>query len=463
MESKTVELFEKDSVAVSVLKLAAPSIAGQIILVIYNMADTYFVGLLNSESMISSVTVSMPAFMLLSAISNLFGIGGGAAFSRALGCRDSKREGLICSSALIGCAAATAFFAAAVFAFKPDILNFLGARDPAVRAMSSVYLDMTVVFGGLFTALGGFFAHLLRAEGRSGAASTGVMLGGILNILLDPLFIFVLFGKERAVTAVAAATAVSNFIAFAFFIVLLKIRPTLLSFRLEGRLFGNGVFKEILTTGLPAFLMTLCENVSYAVLDNLMSANGVSAQAAVGVAKKINMLAHSTVRGLAQGVLPLIAYSYASGNVKRLRGTVRLTLIMAASVSGALMVIYMVFAPQLSDVFLEEGSVSIGLAAVFLRILCTGCPFSAFAYTVISFFHATGFGGRSFLLAVLRKGALDIPMMFIIGRALPVYGIVLATPFADICCAAVSAVLLARWFKKSINPVYPDSLCYNKK
>ena len=466
MDKERKELFETERITRSVARLALPSVIGQLILVVYNMADTYFVGLTQNEAMITAVTVCMPAFMVLSAIANLFGIGGGAVFSRALGRGELDKTATVCSISAAGCAVVTLTYTAAVALLRRPFLIFLGASSAIVMDMSMEYLMVTVCAGGLFTSLGAYLAHMVRAEGRSPQASAGVMLGGVLNIALDPLFMFAVFPADKAVLAVGTATAVSNLAAFIYYAVLLLGRKTMLSFSIPQAFTGfsdqkkRGVLRDILLTGFPAFLMTLCENISYAVLDNLMAAAGIAAQAAVGVAKKINMLAHSIVRGLAQGVLPLLAYTYAARNYSKLRRIVRLTCISAAGISAVIMAFYMVFAGQLVDIFLPAGSGSIAYGSAFLRILCAGCPFSAFAYTIISFFQAAGRSNMSFCLAVLRKGALDIPLMFLLGRVFPVYGIVAATPIADIVCCAVSAILIKRWFTFFCSGVSIYSLPY---
>ena len=191
----------------------------------------------------------------------------------------------------------------------------------------------------------------------------------------------------------------------------------------------------VLSAGLPACMMTLMENISYAVLDKLMSFHGLPMQTGIGVAKKINMLAHCIVRGIAQGSLPLIGYNFAAHNNRRMRESVKVAHTIAIGAAFLCMGGYLLYARQLTQVFIHHASSSLYYGTVFLIILCIGGPFSASAYTFISFFQAVGSGKRSFLLAILRKGIIDIPLMFLLGLCLPVYGIVLATPLADaICC-----------------------------
>ena len=155
-------------------------------------------------------------------------------------------------------------------------------------------------------------------------------------------------------------------------------------------------------------------------------------------------------RGMAQGVLPLIAYNYAAGDCRRMKAAVRISTAISISLSALCMAASLLFSRQLVGLFIQHESDSILYGARFLRILCLGGPFSACAYAIISFFQAVGEGRKSFLLAILRKGILDIPMMFILLRLIPVYGIVWATPVADILCCA-TALMLFTGFTGKLN------------
>ena len=182
----------------------------------------------------------------------------------------------------------------------------------------------------------------------------------------------------------------------------------------------QGIPFAVLSCGLPACLMTLLENISYAVLDHLMALSGVAMQAGLGVAKKVNMLSHSIVRGMAQGVLPLISYNYASGNHVRMRRAATLSMLISVALASLCMAVCLVFSEPLIALFIPHGTQSVRCGARFLRILCIGGPFSACAYAIISFFQAVGCGLRSFVLAILRKGLLDIPLMFLLRCFSPV-------------------------------------------
>ena len=449
MDGKNRYIFENAPVLRAVLRLALPTIMSQIILVVYNMADTFFISMTDSDIKLSAVTLCMPAFMILTAVANLFGVGGAAAISRANGAGKPRNAAWASAFSFYGCFFTTLIYSLLTGLTLRGTVNLLGAVHPEMQAEAAGYLLRTVVFGGIFTSTNALLSHLVRAEGRSFAAGFGVMFGSILNIVLDPLFMFVLMPKGREVAAVAAATAVSNAAGTLYFLILLlKARKmSSLSFRFTLAPLRNGIAKEILSTGLPACLMTLMENVSYAVLGHLMAAAGVAFQAGIGVAKKVNMLAHCMTRGVTQGVLPLIAYSYARGNYRRMKKAV----LLSAGVSVFLSVLWMgaglIFGKELVGIFLEGGE-SLSYGVRFLEILCIGCPFSAFAYTVISFLQAVEKSRRSFLLAILRKGILDIPMMLLIFELAHPSSIVWATPVTDLICCAVAAGLFVPCMKQ---------------
>ncbi len=444
------DLFENKPVPGAILELAVPSVVGQIILVIYNMADTLFIGMTGSDAMITSVTVCMPAFMFLSAISNLFGVGGASVISRALGTRDRERARRASAFAVWGCLLTSVVYSLGAWIFKDIFVDLLGGSNPAIHGPACTYLMLTVVIGGGVTAMNTLLAHLIRAEGASLQASVGIALGGVLNIILDPICMFVLMKPGHEVTGAAIATTTSNLVSLIYFIVLIiKKRKTFcLNVTPSAEILQNRIPVSVISVGLPACLMTLCENISYAILDNLMVSAGIAAQAGIGVAKKVNMLAHCVVRGMAQGVLPLIGYNFAAGNRKRMRSVVFMSGGMSVLISVICMTVSLLLSRQLIGIFIHNSSDSVTYGARFLQILCVGAPFSACAYTIISFFQATGCGGKSLILALLRKGVLDIPLMFLLNRSVPVFGIVAATPIADILCCVISLMLFGQFLKK---------------
>ncbi len=456
--TKQLEVFEKAPYLKAILKLSLPSIIGQLILVFYNLADTFFIGLASKNdyfvsrgldnALIAGVTICMPVFMIITAISNLFGIGAASVMSRSMGKNNYERARNASRFAIWGCLVLTLVYSLIVLICKNPVAMFLGGGDKDVASFAEPYILISVVICGIPTAINTLLSHLFRGEGKSLQASIGIVLGGLLNVALDPLFIFVLFPIEKAAIAAALATGISNCIALIYYLVayLIMKKGLVISFKFKKKMFNEGVPGECLLIGLPACLMTLCENISYMILDRLMatvSTDPVIAKAAlagVGAAKKINMFAHSVVRGMTQGVLPLIGYNKSSGNRHRMRMIVYISAGISVGIAIICMILNLTLSVPLTEIFLHEET-SISYGAKFLQILSIGAPFSAIAYSVISFFQAVGKPWRSLILALLRKGILDIPLMFILRYAIPTYGIVWATPIADIACSIVAVIL----------------------
>ena len=447
------ELFENTPIFRALFELALPTVFGQIILVVYNMADTYFVGLTKSNHMLTAVTICMPAFMILTAMANLFGVGGSSVIARALGKANYDRAKSTCAFSFWGCTAFTLIYSLVVYIFINPVINALGGTDPFVHKYARTYLMYTVVFGGFFTSMNALMAHLVRSEGKALHASIGVVIGGVLNIALDPLFMFVILEKGNEVAGAAIATALSNTISFFYYVVIFvasRREKSILNVKLTGESFKNSIPSCVFDAGLPACIMTLAENISYAILDKLMSYNGLAAQTGIGVAKKVNMMAHSIVRGVTQGALPLLGYSYSCGNRVKTKKTVGATVLISASAAFICTVVSLLFANEVIGVFIHETNEAHIYGTKFLRILCVGASFSAVTYTFISFFQAVGHGRKSFVLALLRKGILDIPLMFVLQNLVKIYGIVLATPITDAICFVVSLCLFSKFAEKHL-------------
>lgn len=444
METEKNYILSEAPLKKSIIKLVTPAVIGQIILVIYNIADTFFISLTRDDAKITAITVCMPAFMFISAISNLFGIGGCSVISRALGKQNNKRATNTSSFSFWSCLITTFIYIINIVIFMDNFINLLGGTNSNVHNYSVEYLTITVIIGGIFTSISGLISHLIRSEGHGFESGFGIALGGIANIVLDPIFMFIIFKPGYEIIGAAVATTIANVISVIYFIfIYIKNRcTTVLSFSPKNFKISEGIATSVLVAGLPAATMTLFENISYAFLDKIISRYGLAMQTGIGIAKKINMLAHSIVRGISQGMMPLISYNYACGNKKRMSSAVSASSFTAVSCAVLCMIISLVFSHSLVRIFLSGETDSAIYAIKFLRILCLGAPFSAFAYTTISFFQAIGEGKQSFFLAILRKGVVDIPLMYVFNFYSP-FVASFATPITDAICCFMGAILLS--------------------
>ena len=380
--------------------MALPTVFGQIIVVIYNMADTFYIGLTNSEVFLTAAAITLPAFMFLSAIANLFGVGGASLIARSLGVQNREKAKNISSFSIILCIITTIIYSLFSFLFLDEFINLLGGVNTEVHFYAAEYMKIAIIIGGVFTLLSMVLSHLIRAEGKSLDASIGIILGGILNIIFDPLFMFVILDEGNEVLGTTIATCLSNFIACIYYFLLIKYKykkTAYICLRFDKTIFSDEIPKDVISVGLPACVMTTFENISYGVLENLVASYGIMYQAGLGVAKKTNMLSHNCVRGLTQGVLPLLAYNYSSKNNKRMNSILNATLLIAIIFSSLWLATNFIFSNELVSIFLHTENSTKLLAIKFLKTLCIGCPFSACTYTFVSYFQAVGKGKISFI------------------------------------------------------------------
>ncbi len=431
-------LFCEMPVRRAVLALAIPTVISQIVTVIYNMADTFFIGQLNDPNQVAAATVAMPAFVALTALSNLFGIGGASKISRCLGKKDNETARRTSAFSIWTALVFALFYGIIIFLVRPWLLPVLGTNTATYEFCSS-YVFWTVTIGAIPTVLNTGLAHLIRTEGYAKQAGFGVAFGGVLNIALDPIFIFVL---RMEITGAAMTTMLSNTAATLYFILFLyKIRKkTVLTLNPKYYSVASGIPGDVVVGGLPSFIMMMLSCLSNSVLNRLVTYYSNEAMAGMGIAKKIDMIAFSVAQGMTQGVLPLVAYNYASGNQKRMSKSIQITLVYTLTIACAATLTLFFFASPITRCFINNAE-TVSYGEAFLKVICFTCPSTAINFTVITVFQATKQKIQPLILSLLRKGSLDIPLMIALNRFIGINGIAWATPLADWLALTVSLLL----------------------
>lgn len=437
-------LFTTDPVQRAVISLAVPTVISQIITVIYNMADTFFIGQLGDPNQVAAATLAMPLFMFLTALANLFGIGGASFISRCLGAGNREKARSTASFCIWGAAAAAFCFGTGVTLLRGVLLPLFGA-DAETFSHCASYVFWTIGLGAVPTVLNATLAHLIRAEGYSAQASFGVALGGILNILIDPVFIF-LFRMEIAGAAIA--TMLSNVAAMIYFrLFLYRIRKqTVITPSPRCLTLKQGIPGEVLAVGFPSCVISVMGTLSNLTLNRIIAGYSNEAVAGMGIAKKIDLLAFAIAQGMTQGTLPLIGYNYSSGNRKRMLAALKTLLVDCLAVAFAGMALMFFGAGPMTRCFISDGT-TVEYGRNFLRIVCLACPTTALNFLVITLFQATGKKLQPLILSLLRKGGLDIPLMLLFNARLGVSGIAWATPLADGLALVVSAALVLPYLR----------------
>ena len=365
--------------------------------------------------------------------------------SRALGSRDyetvrrSSAFGFYCS---LVCGAV---FSLMCLAFQGPLLVLLGA-DESTAAATGQYLQWTVICGAAPAILNVVLAYMVRSEGAAFHASVGTMSGCILNIILDPIFILP-WGLNMGAAGAGLATFLSNCAACMYFFVLLYERRKTTFVCISPHKFSleRAVVLGICGVGIPAAIQNLLNVTGMTILNNFTSSYGASAVAAMGISQKLNMVPMQVALGFSQGIMPLISYNYASGNIKRMKeGLLFVARIMLPFIA-VVALIYYLGAGGLIGAFMKNDSI-IAHGTRFLRGFCLGLPFICMDFLAVGVFQAIGLGRAALLFAVLRKIVLEIPALYILNFLFPLYGLAYAQFTAEFVLAAAAVVMLARIF-----------------
>ena len=440
------ELFETVPVHKAVAALAIPSIISQVVSIIYNLADTFYVGQFGNPYMVAGVTLVSPWFNLLTALGNLFGIGGSSLISRQLGSGQHKAVKQVAAFSFYGGMAVTFLFSMLTLCFRGPLLRFLGASDENF-AYAQTYLLWVVVIGGIPTMLSMTLAHLLRSEGHAKHASAGMMFGGILNLILDPLF---MFAAGMGFVGSAVATACSNLASVLFFLIIFyKLRgKTTLS--LSIRNFSIKFTRPIFSVGIASAMMTVLANTSNMVIVKLASGYGDIPVAAYGIVKRIDLFPLGICMGLCQGFMLLVGYNYAAKNYKRMRDVSVFSWKTAMAIASCFVVCFFSFAPWIMQAFIQEAQTS-ALGASFLRIACLAVPLTAVNALIIYTMQAMGKGPQATFMTVCRQGLLNIPCLILMNWLVGLYGTIWAQLIIETLMLPVTIGMYAVTWRKLMN------------
>lgn len=437
-------LFEETPIPRALASLAVPTIISQLIVMIYNLADTFFIGQTNDPYKVAAASMAYVLFFMLNALANLFGIGGGTLISRLLGQKRTEDAKAVSSFSFYSTILVAAVYCLLCQIFMNPILNLMGASENTL-GFARDYTFYVVVLGGIPATLSMAMSHLLRSEGLGSQASFGLTMGGILNIILDPLFMFVLLPDGQEVAGAAMATMLSNVIALIYYLaVYAKIRKTsVLSFsvrRIPSSLCHTG---EVLSVGFPSALSTVLACVSIMVTNNLTAAHGDIPLAAIGIVKKIEMLPHNVGTGLCQGMTPLIAYNFSSGNHQRMKEIIRTSRMYGLIFTGLCIVLFEFFAGGIAQLFISEPE-TVSLTTNFLRIMCLATPLTICNFHMCYTLQAMGKGTESLLLSACRQGIFNIPLLFLMNAVFGMYGIAWTQFLADGFTVLVSIAIYSK-------------------
>ena len=455
--SKT-ELFERVPIPRALAAMGIPTIISQLINLIYNMVDAFFIGRTGNSYMMAATTVTLTLTMLNVAFANLYGVGGGSLIARLMGQKREAEGRKVSAYAIRGAILLGLGYSAVTGLFLNPILRFLGASDATV-GFARQYTLFVIVCGSVPAILSQTLAHLLRNTGHSSRASFGLSMGGVLNMALDPLFMFVLLPRGQEVQGAALATLISNVAACGYLLLAYRQASAKAPLTLDLRL-AKGLAKELkrslYTVGVPSAVLTGLFDLASVCVNKLAAAHDDLVLAAFGIVMKVERIPNAVNIGICQGMMPIVAYNYASGNRLRMRAAVRTARTYGLIVSVLSIALLELFARPVSNLFLSTSAEdaagalrTVAFAAAFLRVRCLASPVQLINYHSSFSLQAIGNGRDTMLHACVRELGIYIPLMVLLDRLFGEMGLAAALPAGEGLAAIFALWLLHRALRQN--------------
>lgn len=440
---KTTEIFRDAPIPKAVFFNIIPAVISMLMVMVYNLADTFFIGQTKNAYMVAAVSLATPAFLIFMAIGLVFGVGGTSFISRMLGegkSEKAKNASAFCfwtglSVGILGMIL--------VWILIEPICKLIGT-SPDTVGYTKEYL-IIVSLSIPLVIVGNSFSNIIRSEGKANVAMTGMILGNITNIILDPIMIL---GFGWDIKGAAIATVIGNVVAFVFYIIHLTSKRTILSIRPKDYKAGEKIAVGILAIGIPASINNILMSTSNIVINNLLKGHDDMAVAGLGVAFKVNMLVVMLLIGVGTGIQPLLGYCFGAGNRKRFVGVLKFSVVLALCMSAVLTVICYLGASGMVRAFLDNDA-AYGYAFSFTRILIYSGPILGVLFVFINTIQAMGAAIPTLILSLSRQGLIYIPTlltfhhMFNTPRML-----VMAQPVADYLSTTLAIILFVIAFKR---------------
>ena len=442
MEEKSMKVFESMPVPQAVFRNALPAMAAMLMVLVYNLADTFFIGQTHDALQVAAVSLATPVFLLFMAVGTAFGIGGTSVISRALGEGRKEHARKVCSFCMWSCIGIGVLMSALFLLFMDPILSLIGASAETWE-LARTYLSI-VALSGPFVLISNCYASVIRAEGESGKAMMGQLLGNLLNVILDPIMIL---GFGWNVAGAAIATVIGNIVGAAYYIGYFLLGRSCLSISIRDFAVREKVCSSVLSIGIPAALGSMLMSVSQILINSQMADYGDMAIAGMGVAMKVITITGMVCMGLGQGVQPLLGYCVGARLWERFHRVFRFSMTFSLILGVSLTILCYLFTGQIIGVFLSDPA-AFDYAVQFTRILLTTSFLFGLYYVLTNSLQAMGAAAESLIINVSRQGLIFIPALYILKSFMGLTGLVWAQPVADVLSILLAMVLFIHTSRK---------------
>ena len=437
---KELEVFRSAPVPQAVLKNTVPAMVAMLMALIYNLADTLFIGMTHDAYQIAAVSMATPVFLLFMSVGTVFGIGGTSVISRALGEGRIDYARKACSFCMWASTAAGLLMSFLFLIFMENTLTIMGT-SPDTHDFARSYLTI-VTLSGPFALIGTCFSSVLRAEGQAGKAMMGQLLGNLLNIVFDPIMIL---GFGWGITGAAVATILGNVFAACYYLSFYLRKKSILSIRPKDFTVREKICTGILAIGVPASLGSLLMSVSKITLNSQMAFYGDMAVAGIGIACKVTMITGMLFIGFGQGVQPVLGFCVGAGLWDRFKKIMRFSVAFSFGLSVLLTVLCYLFTNQIVSAFLTEPA-AFGYAVRFARILLSTSFLFGVFFVLSNSLQSAGAAKAALIINLSRQGFIFIPALFLLKALLGADGLAWAQPAADLC----SLILVIILYRKTV-------------
>ena len=437
-----MELFHSGKVSTAVLKNSIPAMIAMLMVLIYNVADTFFVGQTHNDLQVAAVSMCTPVFLLFLAVGTVFGVGGVSVISRAMGegrVEYARKVSAFCMWASVGVGIV---MSGLFLIFMDQILTLIGTTK-YVWIYVKHYM-MIVSLGGPFLLLSTCFSNIIRAEGQANTAMMGMSLGNLANVILDPILIL-WCGWE--INGAAVATVIGNLLATVYYLLYFRKGTSMLSIHPKDFRVTDGVCKNVLIIGIPAALAGLLMSASQILLNGRMIQYGDMAVAGIGVAGKVTMMTGMICIGLGQGVQPILGYCVGARNWERFKNVLYFSIFFALGLSIVLTGICYFFTVEIVRAFLTDAAAfEFGLR--FSQILLTTSFLFGVYFVLVNTLQAMGAATPSLIANLSRQGLLFIPLLFIMEAEFGMNGLIWAQPVVDVLSLLLAIALFISIYRK---------------
>ena len=442
--SKELEVFHSAPVSQAILKNTVPAMAAMLMVLIYNLADTFFIGQTHDAYQVAAVSMATPVFLIFMSVGTIFGIGGTSVISRSLGEGKTEYAKKVCSFCMWGCIAVGISLSAVFLIFLEQILVWMGTSSDSY-GFAKTYL-MIVTFCGPFVLISNCYSNVIRAEGQSGKAMMGQLLGNLLNVILDPIMIL---GLGWNIAGAAIATVIGNVVGAGYYLLYFLRGKSTLSIHPRDFSVKDKVCSGVLSIGIPASLGSFLMSVSQIVMNGQMADFGDMAVAGIGVASKVIMITGMVCIGFGQGVQPLLGYCIGAGLWERFKKVMRYSVLFALLLGVTMTILCYVFSDQIVSGFLSEPE-AFDYGSRFVRILLTTSFLFGVFNVLSSALQAAGAAMAALIVNLSRQGIVYIPALFVLKAALGANGLAWAQPAADLLSTLLVIVLYIMVVNKMI-------------